>query len=127
MSLKRFIAICLLGAVIGIVVVAGGSFLWIGHKMREDLRHQAELNAAAKPLVDAAVTQKLKVGDTLEHAKKVFKDAGLAYSVESTLNPGAQLNSFYPTGQGCGIRVRLDIDANGNISKIDIRESITGL
>jgi hypothetical protein len=93
-------------------------------KVAESLREQAARNEAAKPLLDAVVAKKLKIGDSIERAKEVLSDAGLTFEVDKI---GALvLRSIYRTGDGCGITIALEIDSEQRISKIDIREVYTG-
>lgn len=90
----------------------------------QSLHEQAVRIEAAKPLFDAVVTQKLKVGDTAEHAKKVLSEAGLPFAVDKVGPP--VLRSIYRTGAGSGFTIALELDGEDRVSKIDIREVYTG-
>ena len=125
MSAKRLVIVCSVGVFLGIVGVVAYGYVRLNSAVAESLRHQAALNAAAKPAFDAAVTSKLKVGDSLEHAQEVLRSARLEFSVERRISP-ARLDSILRTGDGCGFRIHLELDAHDRISKMDIREVFTG-
>ena len=88
------------------------------------LREQGVRNEAVKPLLDTVVTKKLKIGDSVDQAKKVLTDAGLEFAIDKIGPP--VLRSIYRTGSGCGFTIVLGIDAEQRISKIDVREFYTG-
>lgn len=123
MTLTRKIAIG-----VGIVVLGlGGAFGLIscqyGDWIKESLREQGALNDAAKPLLEAVITNRIKVGDTVDHAKQVLAEAGLtAYSDRTA----PQLSALYRTGPGCGFTIALDVDRQNRIEKIEIRPFFTG-
>ena len=97
----------------------------LDQKVAESLREQRACNDAAKPLFDAVVTKKLKVGDPIERAKEVLAGAGLGFEIDKIHPP--VLRSFYSTGVGCGIAITMEIDSAQRISKIDIHDVYTGL
>ncbi len=125
MSAKRPILVCSVSAILGILGVVAYGYVRLDYAVAESFRHQAALNAAAKPAFDAAVTSKLKVGDSLEHAEQILRKAGLEYFVERRISP-PRLDSILRTGVGCGFGIHLELDAQDRISKIDIREVFTG-
>ena len=125
MSAKRLVIACSVGVFLGIVGVVAYGYVRFNSAVAESLRRQAALNAAAKPAFDAAVTSKLKVGDSLEHAQEVLRSARLEFSVERRISP-ARLDSILRTGDSCGFRINLELDAQDRISKMDIREVFTG-
>lgn len=77
-----------------------------------------------KPRLDATVTTKLKVGDSLAHAKQVLSDAGLGSHLEEH-PPRPILKSILRGGRWSGFSIAVELDDRRRIAKIDIREFFT--
>jgi len=90
------------------------------------LHEQELLLEGATPLFDTVIAQKLKVGDNLEHAKKVLTDAGQEFNVDSDYPTGRKLQSICRFGRGAAFVIELHLDSNECISKIDIRKALSG-
>ena len=80
---------------------------------------------AVKPLFDATVTRQIKVGDTLGNAEQVLDYAGLSYHI-SREQSSRVVRSLYHVGDGAGFSIRLVVDSNDIIAKVEIRKSYTG-
>ena len=113
-----------------LVVVAAVVALGLGclttFEIDRSLAEQEKLNGAARPLFEAVVTSRLKVGDTLAHAQTVLAYAGLPNSVSRDRLPHPGLSSRYSTGPGCGFNISLALDPHDCIVKIDITDYSTG-
>ena len=83
-------------------------------------------NEGAKPLFDAVVTKKLKIGDSLDHAKQVLGNAGLGFDVVRAPFPRPMVRSIYRASRWSGFTIQLELNDQNRISKIDIREYFTG-
>ena len=90
------------------------------------LQQQVLQNAAAKLLLDAAVTKKLMIGADLNFAKQVLSEAGLEFSVERRSPSRDVLSSIYRAGRWSGFTISVELDAHQQIAKIDIHEYFTG-
>jgi hypothetical protein len=88
---------------------------------------QGVRNAAAKPLFEAVVTRKLKVGDSLEHVKEVLEYAGLSHRMEQWGSRPPWVVSIYRASRYSGFGIRLELDGTDCVSKIEIKEYFTGL
>src|SRR5437868_2951509 len=62
------------------------------------IQEQQLLLEGATPLFDTVIAQKLKVGDSLEHAEKVLTDAGQEFTVDSDYPVGRKLQSVCRIG-----------------------------
>ncbi len=123
MTLKKKIAV---GIGILLLGLGGGYGFFVyafSASVAESFREQRVRNDAAKPLLDAVVTRKIKIGDTVDHAKQILTDAGLDFHFER-FTP--ELRSIYRTGPGCGFTIVLALDSQERISKIDVRPFFTG-
>jgi len=115
----------------GIVAVGSGAWLaWpyvaFSHAVSRAFHEQGVRNDAVKPLFEAVITNKLQVGDSFEQAIEVLNYAGLNYTVIREPHPQPMIQSTYWAGSGSGFSIRLELDRQDRISKIDIREYFTG-
>jgi hypothetical protein len=101
-------------------------YVSLSYSVRRALHEQDVQNGAAKPLFDAVVTKKLKVGDSLERAKEVLNYAGLSFDVVCAPFPHPMVQSIYRAGRWSGFTIQLELDSSDSISKIDIHEYFTG-
>ncbi len=113
-------------AVLGIAAYFVGPDLYFSFVVGRSLREQGLQNEGAKPLFDAVVTKKLRVGDSLEHAKEVLSSAGLGFDVVRAPFPRPMIQSIYRAGRWSGFTIQLELDSQDSISKIDIHEYFTG-
>ena len=110
---------------IGVFVVGVVSGCTSFDKMvAESLREQRACNEAVKPLLDAVVTKKLKIGDSIEHVEEVLRGANLSFEFER-FDP-SELRSIYRTGEGCGFTIAVKFDPAKRVARIDVREFFTG-
>jgi len=110
-------------AIIGYLVLPGILF---DRAVWHSLHEQELLLEGATPLFDTVIAQKLKVGDSLEHAKKVLTDAGQEFNVDSDYPAGRKLESICRVGRGAAFVIELHLDSSDRIAKIDIRKALTG-
>ncbi len=106
-----------------IILVGGCASASFEEMVAASLKEQEARNEAATPLLDAVVTRKLKIGDTVDHAKEVLAAAGLDSHIEHF---APELRSIYRTGHGCGFTIVLLLDNQERISKIDVQPFFTG-
>lgn len=126
MTLRKKIIIFCSVAALGIAAYFVVPELYFSFVVGRSLREQGLQNQGAKPLLDAVVTKRLKVGDSLEHVKEVLSNAGLGFEVVREPFPRPAVHSIYRTGRWSGFTIKLELDSQDRISKIDIREYFTG-
>jgi hypothetical protein len=126
MTLRNKIIILSSVTVLGIAGYFVVPDLYLSTAFAWSFREQGLQNQAVKPLFDAVVTKKLKVGDSLEHAKEVLSSAGLGFDVVRAPFPRPMVQSIYRAGRWSGFTIQLELDSQDRISKIDIREYFTG-
>ena len=73
--------------------------------------------------LESKILKNLKVGDTADQVKEVLKRAGLECHEESF---GSRLSSFLRTGPGSGFSIKLDLDSERRVAKIDAKAQLTG-
>ncbi len=109
----------------GVVLVLIGPRLLFDWAVTRSITEQGIRVQAVKPLFDTVVTSRLKVGDTLEHAKEVLSYAGLDYSIAKEPLPH-ELQSTYRAGDGSGFYVKLTLSRDDRITKVEIHDFYTG-
>ncbi len=129
MTLRK--TLLLSGAVAGVVIVAVIAYFVLPGVLFEravwsSIREQQLLLEGATPLFDTVIAQKLKVGDSLEHAKKVLSDAGQEFTVDSDYPSGRKLQSICRIGRGAAFVIELHLDSEERIAKIDITKAYSG-
>src|SRR2546430_14047590 len=124
MTLRK--KLLLIGAVAAAVIGIAAYFILPGvlfeRAVWRSIREQELLLEGATPLFDTVIAQRLKVGDSLEHAKKVFADAGQEFDVDSDYPTGRKLQSRCIVGRGAAFVVELHLDSTDRIAKIDIHK-----
>ncbi len=121
----------LLGGGVAVVVAAVVAYFFLpgflfDRAVWHSLHEQELLLEGATPLFDTVIAQKLKVGDSLEHAKKVLSDAGQEFNVDSDYPSGRKLQSICRVGRGAAFVIELHLDKDEHIAKIDIRKALSG-
>jgi hypothetical protein len=116
---------------VAVVVVAVVAYFFLPGFLFEravwhSLHEQELLLEGATPLFDSMIAQKLKVGDSLERAKKVLADAGQEFNVDSDYPSGRKLQSICRVGRGAAFVIELHLDKDERIAKIDIRKALSG-
>lgn len=122
---KKFV---LIGSVVVVLIAAWVAWPYakFSYAVSRAFHEQRIQNEAAKPLFDAVVTKRLKVGDSLEHASEVLKNAGLEFTVTRHPFPYPAIQSVYRAGRWSGFSIQLELDSEDRISKITIQEYFTG-
>jgi hypothetical protein len=100
-----------------------GPRILFGLAIGEAIRHNTAKLDRARPRFDALIRNKLKVGDSFDHAKKVLTDAGLQFTVERDESPPILRSVYLADGPGPGWVIELEIDKQDRISKVDILEN----
>jgi hypothetical protein len=126
MTLTRKIAVGVTVLLLGLGGACGLYLYAFSSSVTDLLKEQGVRNEAVKPLLDAVVTKKLKIGDSLDQAKKVLGDAGLDFTVDRPPLPRRVLHSIYRAGPYSGFTIQLELDGEDRITKIEIREYFTG-
>jgi hypothetical protein len=94
-----------------------------GLAIGEAIRHNTTKLDRARPRFDALIRNKLKVGDSLEHGKKILTDAGLEVMIDREESPPILRSVYLADGPGPGWVIELELDKQDRISKIDILEN----
>ena len=120
MNVRR-ITIVIVSAAVA-VALCGAAY--VSHGMQAGLDEQSARLEAVRPLLESTVTRRIKVGDSVEHAKDVLREAGLTYRVE-----GAQHAVFagYQAGPVCGFTIVMELSPDERISKIEVQPYLRGL
>src|SRR5579864_4800788 len=99
------------GVVAVIVLVVAALFFLPGFLFDRGVWHsiheQQLLLEGATPLFDTVIAQRLKVGDSLDHAEKVLTDAGQQFNVDSDYPSGRKLQSICRVGRGAAFVIEL--------------------
>jgi hypothetical protein len=66
----------------------------------------------------------LKIGDTIDGAKRVLSEAGVEFTIDNTASPPPLRSVYYADGPGPGFIIELELDKSDRISKIDIQDFI---
>jgi hypothetical protein len=115
---------------VAVVVAAAAWFAWpyvlLSYAVSRAFHEQGVQNEAAKPLFEAVVAKRLKVGDSLEHVKEVLNYAGLGFDVVREPFPSPMVQSIYRAGRWFGFTIHLELDHEDRVSKVDIHEYFTG-
>lgn len=125
MTIRRKLTAAVVAAMIVVVAVFLGPKLLFAWGVSHSLAEQGVRVRAAKPLFDAVVTSKLKIGDSLAHATEVLTYAGMTCD-PSREKPPRELQSVYRVGDGAGFFVKLELSPEGRVTKIGIQEFYTG-
>ncbi|HYR22480.1 MAG TPA: hypothetical protein VEP30_06115 [Chthoniobacterales bacterium] len=112
-----------------VVVVAAAAYIVVprimfGISLGRLVRHQQAEIEQMRPHFNLAIGQRLRVGQSIEDAKKILSAAGLEFLINEEQSPPT-LTSFYPPTHaeaGPGFLIELKIDNQNRISKIDIQE-----
>jgi hypothetical protein len=118
------------GGILAAVAAAVAFFMLPGvlfdRAVWHSIHEQQLLLEGATPLFDTVIAQQLKVGDSLDHAKKVLTDAGQEFDVDSDYPSGRKLQSICRVGRGAAFVIELHLDSQDHIAKIDITKTYTG-
>jgi hypothetical protein len=119
----------LITATVALLVIAVVYFLpRIGFaiSLSRSMQHQQAEIERMRPGFNAAILQRLSVGQSVEDAEKVLNDAGLNFQINREVSP-PKLTSMYPPGHsevGPGFLIELELGSGNRISKIDMKEII---
>jgi hypothetical protein len=98
--------------------------IFLGLAITHSISHQSAQLESARPRFDTLVRNKLKVGDTVDDAKKVLSEAGLEFTIDDERSQRL-LRSVYHAGEaGAAFRIEVTLDGRDRISKIDIQDFI---
>ena len=92
--------------------------------MQAGLVDQSTHLEAVRPLLESTVMRRIKMGDSVERAKEVLRDAGLTYRIQGT--PHAVFTG-YQAGPGCGFTMVIELSPDDRITRIDVQPYMRGL
>jgi hypothetical protein len=96
---KLLIIAAVLLAIVAFAYFVGPRILF-GLAIGEAIRHNTAKLDRARPRFDALVRNKLKVRDSLEHAKEVLTDAGLDFTIDNEESPPVLRSVYLADGPG---------------------------
>lgn len=116
---------------VAMIVLAVAAFFFLpgflfDRAVWHSIHEQQLLLEGATPLFDTVIVQRLKVSESLDHAKKVLTDAGQQFDIDSDYPSGRKLQSICRVGRGAAFVIELHLDSQDHIAKIDITKAYTG-
>jgi len=122
-SAEKILITAALAVIIGVLAYFLLPGALLGFAIARSAQEQTLQIEGARPLFDAVVRKKLTIGDSLEHAKKVLKDAGLEFTIDRDL-AHPKLYSMCHAGRGPGFSIELELDSDDRIARIDIQDYV---
>jgi hypothetical protein len=98
--------------------------IFLGLAITHSISHQSVQLESARPRFDALVRSKLKVGDTVDDAKRVLSEAGLEFTIENERSPRLLRSVYHAGSTGAAFLIEVALDGQDRISKIDIQDFI---
>ena len=109
---------------LAMVFLLVGPRVFLGLAIARSAKLQSAQLERARPRFDALVRNKLKIGDTVDDAKKVLSEAGLEFTSENRQSPRLLRSAYPAAGPGGAFLIEVTLDEQDRISKIDIQDFI---